>query len=186
VVYLHYGRGKMTVTERINRVGSFVVVGLAALLTVTALWIYYVTGRVPWSSLILLTVMAPLLLIARNRAGIEKRMPLSLPVRFVILAVLMVIYNGVIYYWLWGSVFYRMESVEGSPTVDLVYLVPERRVRIDMTDITWAAIGPSEFPHGHEKRQIKIKAGDGKIYHSRPFFSRYEEEIRNRLLLMRQ
>ena len=179
-----YGRNSQSTVPGLSpRLFGRVIVAAVVLFLLVA-FMYLVFGKLAAGAGVFLISGILLLWVAKNRDTIEKNMPMGLTARYVVLTGLILCYLAVVYYWLWGSVFYRLEISDNHENIHLVYLMPERIKSIKKEEVSDLSIEASVFPHGKSRLQVQIEAGENGTYRSRPFYGKYLKEIQDRLVLM--
>ncbi len=91
------------------------------------------------------------------------RMKLSRRTRIIGFTALSMVYLAVIWGWLFGRRFYELRVAERGAAVDLIFVMPERELRLSTPEIADLAAVPS--PKG-SLRQLQIVTSEDRRYRS--------------------
>lgn len=140
----------------------------------------YCSGNLLYSTLPFIFILITLLIISKKKKKLFE-LSISVSMRSVFLGILSIMYVALIYWWLFGSIFYKLEFSDTGEKIYLGYCVPERKVSLDISKVNEVIIKNGEFPQYPLEKQIVISTVSGEVYRSRSFSrfkkSKIQEEL---------
>jgi len=138
------------------------------------------TGNLLYTTLPFLALLILFSIISRKKKMLFN-FPMVCSKRALLMGIGSIVYMSLLYWWLFGSIFYIIEISDSSKEIHLIYFVPERQVVFDIQEIKSVSIQSAKQPYHPRENQIVIQLVSGKEYRSRPFYKHKTDRVREQM-----